>query len=320
MARIRTIKPEFWSSPSMAGLNPWGRLLFIALWNWADDTGRGTANPKELAGFAFPNDDEIGAAELPTLLAEIRGRFGVVFYEVAGRRYYAIPTWEKHQRNERRAKSRYPAPEDGIEYDPGPQSPPDQPKSEAPQFVTEVPAEIVGTSDAAHGSSGPGTGEQGNRGIPPTAGADSTATDSGETESPALTLVPDTDLGQPTGPEAAPQPVSAQTILGEYIDHCPKRPPKDVLGQLAKHIKAMLAEGIDPDDVRRGMAAWHAKGLHPRTLSSVVNEVMNRPANPPPDQRPSTTDQRVAAALELARKYAAEEAEAQDRQLPGGAA
>lgn len=37
----------------------------------------------------------------------------------------------------------------------------------------------------------------------------------------------------------------------------------------------MLAEGIDPDDVRRGLAAWMTKGLHPSTLPSVVNEVMN---------------------------------------------
>ena len=164
MARIRTIKPEFWSSPNMAGADPWARLLFIAMWNWADDTGRGTANVKELAAFAFPHDndpDAPTAAELPSLLAEIRGRFGVVFYEVDGRRFYAIPSWDRHQRNERRAKSRFPAPEEGVEFHPCPS---DQRFPDRERKVAELPLQSHGSSDATHGSSGPGTGEQGNRG------------------------------------------------------------------------------------------------------------------------------------------------------------
>lgn len=71
--------------------------------------------------------------------------------------------------------------------------------------------------------------------------------------------------GQPT----------AQTIVGEWIERCDKRPPATVVGQTAKVVDALLAEGIDPDDVRRGMRAWKAKGLHPSTLPAVVNEVMN---------------------------------------------
>ena len=116
MPRIRTIKPEFWDSPSTAKASPWARLLFIAMWNWADDYGRGTANLKELEGFAFPNDDRFtdrsgNTVQFRELVAEVAECFGVVMYEADGRRYYAIPTWEDHQRNERRAKqSKYPDP------------------------------------------------------------------------------------------------------------------------------------------------------------------------------------------------------------------
>jgi hypothetical protein len=67
----------------------------------------------------------------------------------------------------------------------------------------------------------------------------------------------------------------------------------------------MLAEGIDPDDIRRGMSAWMAKGLHPSTLPSVVNEVMNG-ARPAPAQRGSN-DQWFADAM--ARAIAADAAE-----------
>ena len=65
MPRIRTIKPEFWDSPGTARASLRARLFFIALWNWADDYGVGTANPKQLIGFAFPNDDDVTAADFP---------------------------------------------------------------------------------------------------------------------------------------------------------------------------------------------------------------------------------------------------------------
>lgn len=164
MPRIRTIKPEFWDSPDMRGCSPWARLLFIALWQWADDHGRGTANVRELAAFAFPDEQDPTVPtekELPSLLSEIRGRFGVVFYEVRGRRYYYLPTFDKHQRTERKAKSRHPAPEEGVEYDPDPTE-----QGERPGEVNDVGVtfDSEGTSVAVIGSSVLGTGEQGNRG------------------------------------------------------------------------------------------------------------------------------------------------------------
>ncbi|MEY9864149.1 hypothetical protein ABH935_009803 [Catenulispora sp. GAS73] len=71
---------------------------------------------------------------------------------------------------------------------------------------------------------------------------------------------------------------TAQTLLAEYIANVPKRPPSKVLGQLGRELAALLAENVDPDDVRNGLIAWSRKNLHPSTLPSVVNEVMNAPA------------------------------------------
>ena len=147
MARIRTIKPEFWDSPSTAKASPWARLLFIALWNWADDHGRGTANLKELEGFAFPNDDQFtdssgNTVHFRDLVAEVSVCFGVLFYTVDNRPFYEIPTWNEHQRNERRSKqSKYPSPQVSTGV------------AEIPCNVAEIPH-----------TSGPGTGEEGNRG------------------------------------------------------------------------------------------------------------------------------------------------------------
>jgi hypothetical protein len=170
LARIRTIKPEFWSSPGHKGRGPWVRLLYIAMWNWADDFGRGTASPKELGGFAFPEDENISPTDVRRMLGEIQRAYDVVFYEVAGRPYYFIPSWEKHQKIDRRSQPRYPAPEDGTPFDPDPPRVPD---------ATSDLREVRLSADLAGGSADPaestaeaagvsalevGTGDQGNRG------------------------------------------------------------------------------------------------------------------------------------------------------------
>lgn len=153
MPRIRTIKPEFWGSPDTAQASPRARLLYIAMWSWADDYGVGQWTERELLGFAFPNDHAVTAADFPSLVTEVADAFSTEFYVNRGRRYYRIPAWDEHQRTERRAKCKHPLPDD-------PDSAPDQAICTA--------AESVGSSAAIVGSSvaGKGTGEQGkgNRG------------------------------------------------------------------------------------------------------------------------------------------------------------
>ncbi|GAA4928929.1 hypothetical protein GCM10023224_05370 [Streptomonospora halophila] len=153
MARIRTIKPEFWSSPGIETISPWARLLFIAMWNWADDAGRGTCQLRELQSFAFPLDEEAPVATMGGFrqaLAEVRDQFGVVFYKVGGRPYYAIPSWKRHQRNERTAQSRFPAPEEGEPWD---FMPPDRGSGGTSDMFRQSAAEVQ--SGAAEGRGSP---------------------------------------------------------------------------------------------------------------------------------------------------------------------
>lgn len=165
MPRIRTIKPEFWSSPDVAKASAVARLAYIGMWNWADDYGRGTLNLKELEGFIFPNDDikelSVGTSEnFRCVVKEVVDTFGIIIYEVHGRTYYAIPTWADHQRTERKAKSKYPAPEDGENVS-------DQ-WSDGSSYTflrtaSEVPTQGGGSSRKPEHRNR-GTGEQGNRG------------------------------------------------------------------------------------------------------------------------------------------------------------
>ncbi|MFJ6348614.1 hypothetical protein ACIQKB_03955 [Streptomyces sp. NPDC092046] len=106
--------------------------------------------------------------------------------------------------------------------------------------------------------------------------------------------------------EAAPA-VSAQTIVGEWVERCAKRPPSQTIGQTSKQIKKLLDDGIDPDDIRRGLAKWMAKGSAPSAIPSFVNEAMNAAPHAPgsnvfqlPTGQPLVgTDAKVAGWLAL---------------------
>lgn len=56
MARIRTIKPEFFTSEDIVGLSPLARLLYIALWCEADREGRLIWKPKTFKLRYLPAD------------------------------------------------------------------------------------------------------------------------------------------------------------------------------------------------------------------------------------------------------------------------
>ena len=129
MARIRSLKPQFWDSPSTAKADLACRLLFMAMWNWADDAGRGTANLKELEAFAFPNDD---IRDLPRwsrgnsatvwrnfaeLFLETVQVYNVAVYVKDERKYYEISSFKDHQSKDFRPDSNRPAPNDGQIWD-----------------------------------------------------------------------------------------------------------------------------------------------------------------------------------------------------------
>lgn len=58
MARIRTIKPEFWSHPIIGRMDDAAKMLAIALLNMADDEGYFLADPILIRNFARPFDED----------------------------------------------------------------------------------------------------------------------------------------------------------------------------------------------------------------------------------------------------------------------
>jgi hypothetical protein len=236
MARIRTVKPEYWSSPDTAACDdPWARLLFIAMWNWADDNGRGTANPKELAGFAFPNDDKIEPADVRRMLGGIRRAFGVDFYRVDGRPYYSIASWDRHQKIDKRGQGKHPGPEQGEPWDPDPTSPPDLRRSGDRSVAPESSEEPAEPSPSPRWVPGAGTEEQGNRGTTPSA-----ADASGE-RAPRHATATDMDAGFTEFYAAYPRKKEPQDALKAWRQTRRKGVPAARLVEAAKQYAQQCA-------------------------------------------------------------------------------
>lgn len=119
MPRIRTLKPELWLSPQVMNLSRDGRLLFIGLITQADDQGRGVADPRKLKAAIFPGDEDISAARISELGAEVEGQALAVFYDGNGHgRLYQIASWHTHQKVEKARQSAYPSPPSGSSAEP----------------------------------------------------------------------------------------------------------------------------------------------------------------------------------------------------------
>lgn len=105
MARIRTIKPEFFTSEDIVSLSPLARLLYIATWCEADKEGRLQWKPRTMKLRYFPADD----CDINALAAELVEAGLVVPY---GEDLAFIPGFARHQHiNPRETASVLPEPD-----------------------------------------------------------------------------------------------------------------------------------------------------------------------------------------------------------------
>lgn len=96
MARIRTVKPEFWSSEQVVSCSIPARLLFIGLWNFCDDSGVHEAKPRRIKMEIFP-DDDLSPDEIQALIDELIDQDLVRRYSAGDRDYLIVTGWH-HQR------------------------------------------------------------------------------------------------------------------------------------------------------------------------------------------------------------------------------
>ncbi len=96
MARIRTIKPEFWTDEDMAEVSEAACLLAIGLLNYADDEGYFNANPKLIKAAVFPIREP--SVTIPVMLRELSNHGYLSMFSTSDNRHFGvINNFARHQ-------------------------------------------------------------------------------------------------------------------------------------------------------------------------------------------------------------------------------
>ncbi|MFJ6783813.1 hypothetical protein [Streptomyces yangpuensis] len=314
MARIRTIKPEWFQSEDLAKVSLHAERTFLGLISHADDSGRHKDLASLITGYIWMvrGDHDIAGVEQDLdALADV----GLIcrYTGCDGKENLHLVTWEKHQRIDKRSTSRLsrcPLHQQhqqcgGCDSDRCPQT--ERRKAEsAPRVLPEVsgrtpggldprvsieseaalyPRDIVGDAllaPEAESSAHPaqptlvGSKSAGQALIGETSSNTPGVLREGNASGSRI-LDPGSSLTGRVAPEpvARPGSVSAKELVAEYVTECGQRPPQKVLGHLGREIKALLDEGFEPNTVRTALGQLRAKGLNPSTLASLVNAVIN---------------------------------------------
>lgn len=103
MARIRSVKPEFWIDEKIVELPMAARLLFIGLWNFADDQGYIDDKPRRIKMQVFPGDD----IEVEPVLDVLVASGLLVRYDSPVGPVLHVRNWDRHQRVDRASSPRF---------------------------------------------------------------------------------------------------------------------------------------------------------------------------------------------------------------------
>lgn len=120
MARIRSIKPEFWSDPDVVSLPFATRLFWIGMWSHADDYGVLKDEPERLRLQIMPADPVDAAAMVDELVKR-----QLVLRKVTpdGTAVLVIRTFCVHQKIDKRAAGRWGHPDEFTDPQPIPTVP-----------------------------------------------------------------------------------------------------------------------------------------------------------------------------------------------------
>lgn len=104
MARKRMVSPEFWTDDKIIDLTITERLLFIGMWNFADDEGIITNKPKQIKAQIFPIDD-ITHESISEMLMNLQAT-GLIHFG-NDNSLIKIKNWTRYQKINRPTPSNY---------------------------------------------------------------------------------------------------------------------------------------------------------------------------------------------------------------------
>ena len=108
MARIRTIKPSFWKDQKVGRLQRDARLMYIGLWNLADDEGVVCGDASVIKSELFPFDERLRLKTVEAWIAQLIEAIMIIPLNHQGESYYVIRTFKAHQNINRPQESAIP--------------------------------------------------------------------------------------------------------------------------------------------------------------------------------------------------------------------
>lgn len=286
MARIRSVKPEFWTDRKLSRLSRDARLLYIALWNQADEWSRVHGDTRYVKGHCLPYDDDLTLSAVDRLLAELSAAGHLQRYDVGGDPYLYLPKMAKHQRLEpHKVPSRLPDPPSvqvtDVQSNGAEKSERGADLSARDSDVCEPdanPSEPIVVQQVAGSRWQVAGGRE--QEAPPAAGT-------------TLALIPSTAPGAAGVVQAY---VDACREIGQVVDNRAK-------GRIAKESAALLQDGAP-----QALLIAASRRLASNGFADIGAEARRLHAESQPQQaKPSTTDTRVAATLARAQQLRAQE-------------
>ncbi len=121
---MRSLKPEFWDDEELATvLSRDARMLYMGLWNQADEHARCRGDARWVKGKVFAYDDDLTPSAVDALLNDLAAAGKVVRYRIEGASYLFLPNLAKHQRLEpEKTPSRLPEPPSDQPEPPDPEN------------------------------------------------------------------------------------------------------------------------------------------------------------------------------------------------------
>ncbi|MFG3210876.1 hypothetical protein [Streptomyces tendae] len=332
MARIRTVKPDLFVNERVAACSVTAVVTYVGLFTQSDDHGRHRDNPAIIAGLLWPLRAEHTPVHVEEDLQQLADAGLICRYTGCdGKSYLHIAGWYEHQKIDRPSQSRLPVcvahnsdKRCGrckgvcVEVEANTRGALDEPSANPHRAVDPDSAQPTrphsdripasGTGSNTHpdisGTTSP-TGEEfaGQRRFAEV----STNSPRGLAEaSTSGSRIMDPGSSSPTGRTASDAAVTAGNLLAEYVGSCTQRPPGDVLGHLGRLLKKLLAEGIDVDHIRAGLARYGEIQGHPSRLPSLVNDAMNARGAAQTGPRTSATHRAWSNPVDAVAAYAEE--------------
>lgn len=283
MARIRSIKPGFFTNDQLAEVDPLGRLLFAGLWCHADRSGRLEDRPRKIKAEVLPYDN----CDVDAMLTVLADQKFIIRYEVAGVRLIQVINFEKHQTpNIKEIASTLPPPPRNDTTD-TPTLYQHSAETVQARHLTVLEQEQIQEQDQSLGQEGVQGGPGGGTSVPRQAQA---------SRRPVRAV-----------PKPKDEPAPVNPWWDALVDGIGITPATDQERQLyGKTVRELRALDASPEEILRRCSHYRARFPNAELTCTALTKHWSRVEHPPPEpipangvydltQRPSKTQQSLAA-------------------------